>query len=73
MPGKRGGKPDGSRTGLTEAERAGDLVLFEDEVNPVMSAALDAGLTVTALHDHFFFDQPQVYFMHIGGEGTVDN
>lgn len=48
----------------------GDLVLFEDEVNPVMSAALDHGLAVTALHNHFFFDQPRVYFMHIGGEGS---
>jgi hypothetical protein len=49
----------------------GDTVLFEDEVNPVMSAALDAGLDVTALHNHFFFDQPRVYFMHIGGMGDV--
>src|SRR5216110_422830 len=50
----------------------GDTVLFEDEVNAVMSAALDNGLSVTALHNHFFFDQPKVYFMHIGGEGTVE-
>lgn len=50
----------------------GDLVLFEDEVNPVMSAALEAGLSVTALHNHFFYDQPKVYFMHIGGEGEVE-
>jgi hypothetical protein len=50
----------------------GDTVLFEDEVNPVMSAALDNGLSVTALHNHFFFDRPKVYFMHIAGEGTVD-
>ena len=50
----------------------GDFVLFEDEVNPVMSAALDAGLEVTALHNHFFHAEPQVYFMHIGGEGTVE-
>ncbi len=49
----------------------GDTVLFEDEVNPVMTAALDAGLQVTALHNHFFFDQPKVYFMHIGGTGTA--
>src|SRR5437867_1157740 len=49
----------------------GDTVLFEDEVNPAMSAALDAGLEVTALHNHFFFDQPKVYFMHIGGMGDV--
>ena len=51
----------------------GDTVLFEDEVNPAMSAALDSGLSVTALHNHFFFDHPKVYFMHIEGEGTVEN
>jgi hypothetical protein len=56
----------------SEVMIAGDLVLFEDEVNPVMSAALDAGISVTALHNHFFFDQPRVYFMHIGGEGALD-
>jgi Domain of Unknown Function (DUF1259) len=50
----------------------GDTVLFEDEVNAAMSAALDNGLSVTALHNHFFFDQPKVYFMHIEGKGTVD-
>jgi hypothetical protein len=54
-----------------EAMVMGDLVLFQDEVNPVMSAALENGLTVTALHNHFFFDEPKVYFMHIGGEGAV--
>ena len=53
-----------------EAMVMGDLVLFQDEVNPAMSAALDNGLAVTALHNHFFFDQPKVYFMHIAGEGT---
>jgi hypothetical protein len=50
----------------------GDLVLMQDEVNPVMSALLDSGLEVTALHNHFFYDQPKVYFMHIGGEGPTD-
>ena len=50
----------------------GDTVVFEDEVNPAMSAALDAGLEVTALHNHFFFDQPKVYFMHIGGTGSAE-
>ena len=49
----------------------GDTVLFEDEVNPVMSAALENGLEVTALHNHFFFDEPKVYFMHIGGMGDA--
>ena len=56
----------------TEAMVMGDTVLFEDEVNPVMSVAFDNGLSVTALHNHFFFDQPNVYFMHIEGEGTVE-
>lgn len=50
----------------------GDTVLFEDEVNATMSAALDNGLNVTALHNHFFFDHPKVYFMHIEGEGPAD-
>ncbi|HET6164905.1 MAG TPA: DUF1259 domain-containing protein [Planctomycetota bacterium] len=50
----------------------GDLVLFQDEVNPVMSALLDAGLSVTALHNHFFFDEPKVCFMHLGGEGKTE-
>ena len=50
----------------------GDTVLFEDEVYAAMSAALDNGLNVTALHNHFFFDRPKVYFMHIEGEGAVD-
>ena len=49
----------------------GDTVLFEDEVNAAMSAALDNGLNVTALHNHFFFDHPKVYFMHIEGEDAV--
>jgi hypothetical protein len=55
-----------------KAMMMGDTVLFEDEVNTAMSAALDNGLSVTALHNHFFFDQPKVYFMHIGGEGSAE-
>jgi hypothetical protein len=47
----------------------GDIVLLEDQVNPVMSAALDAGLDVTALHNHFFWDTPKIMFMHVGGMG----
>lgn len=50
----------------------GDIVLLEDQVNPVMSAALDAGLEVTALHNHFFWDSPKVMFMHIGGMGSEE-
>ena len=47
----------------------GDMVLLEDQVNQVMSVALDNGLEVTALHNHFFWDSPKVMFMHIGGMG----
>ena len=49
----------------------GDLVLTENEVNPVMSALLDHGLEVTALHNHFFWDDPRVFFMHIHGHGKA--
>src|SRR6266480_5788554 len=66
----------GTWAAFTEAKTGamvmGDTVLFEDEVNAAMSAALDNGLNVTALHNHFFFDRPKVYFMHIEGEGTAD-
>src|SRR5262245_54400059 len=48
----------------------GDLVLTEDEVNPVMSALLDNGIEVTALHNHFFWDQPRVFYMHVHAHGA---
>lgn len=51
----------------------GDLVLLEDEVNPVMSALLDNGLEVTALHNHFFWDQPAMFFMHVHGYGKTSD
>jgi hypothetical protein len=47
----------------------GDLVLAEDQVNPVMSVALGSGLAVTALHNHFLWDSPRIMFMHISGRG----
>src|SRR5919112_275249 len=49
----------------------GDLVLTEAEVNPVMSAILDNGLEVTALHNHFFFEQPRIFYMHVHGMGRA--
>jgi hypothetical protein len=48
----------------------GDLVLTQDEVNPVMSALLDNGLEVTALHNHFFWEEPRIFYMHVHGHGT---
>src|SRR3954466_8956659 len=49
----------------------GDLVLLQEEVNPVMSALLDNGLDVTALHNHFFWDNPRIYYMHVHGHGSA--
>lgn len=49
----------------------GDLVLLEDEVNPAMSALLDSGLEVTALHNHFFFESPRMFYMHVHGHGNA--
>jgi hypothetical protein len=49
----------------------GDLVLTQDEVNPVMSALLDHGLEVTALHNHFFWEEPRVFYMHVHGHGAA--
>jgi len=58
--------------GAGQAMVMGDLVLLEDQVNPVMSVALDNGLEVTALHNHFFWDAPKVMFMHVGGTATQE-
>ncbi|MEW6509860.1 MAG: DUF1259 domain-containing protein [Bacteroidota bacterium] len=49
----------------------GDLVLLEEEVNPVISALLANGLEVTALHNHFLFEDPRVMYMHIHGMGDA--
>lgn len=60
-------KPAGQHTVVM-----GDMVLLEDQVNPVMSTALDNGLEVTALHNHFLWDTPRVMFLHIGGMGSEE-
>ena len=66
----------GSWAAFTPAKRGamvmGDTVVFQDEVTPAMDAAFAAGLEVTALHNHFFYDEPKVYFMHIGGMGEPE-
>src|SRR5262249_48051975 len=53
------------------AMMAGDLVVFQDEVSPVMDAFFAHGCTVTALHNHFFFEEPKTFFMHFGGDGDT--
>src|SRR4029077_19393694 len=50
----------------------GDTVVFQDEVTPAMDAAFAGELEVTALHNHFFYDEPKVYFMHVGGTGDPE-
>jgi hypothetical protein len=50
----------------------GDTVVFQDEVTPAMDAAFAGGLEISGLHNHFFFDEPKVYFMHIGGQGEPE-
>ena len=50
----------------------GDTVVFEDEVTPAMDAAFANDLEVSGLHNHFFHDEPKVYFMHIGGMGDPE-
>jgi hypothetical protein len=50
----------------------GDTVVFQDEVTPAMDAAFAAGLEVSGLHNHFFYYEPKVYFMHIGGRGEPE-
>jgi hypothetical protein len=47
----------------------GDLVLTQEEVNPVMTAVLGSGLEVTALHNHFFGEEPRMFYMHVHGRG----
>jgi len=66
----------GSWAAFTKAEHGamvmGDTVVFQDEVTPAMDAAFAAGLEVSGLHNHFFFDEPKVYFMHVGGQGDPE-
>jgi hypothetical protein len=50
----------------------GDTVVFQDEVTPAIDAAFAHGLEVTGLHNHFFYDEPKVFFMHIGGRGEPE-
>jgi hypothetical protein len=50
----------------------GDTVVFQDEVTPAIDAAFTGGLEVTGLHNHYFYDEPKVYFLHIGGTGDPE-
>jgi hypothetical protein len=66
----------GSWAAFTAAPRGamvmGDTVVFQDEVTPAIDAAFAHGLEVSGLHNHFFYDEPKVYFIHIGGRGEPE-
>lgn len=49
----------------------GELVLFQDEINCAISALLNNNIDVSALHNHFLYDVPKVYFLHFSGKGTI--
>ena len=50
----------------------GDIVIQENEIGPVQQVALENGLTITAIHNHFMRDEPKVMYMHIGGMGPEE-
>ena len=47
-----------------------DTVLLQEEVNGLVSAAQANGLEVSAIHNHFFYEEPRIFFMHIHGMGA---
>ena len=51
----------------------GDLVLLEDEVNPVMEKLRSAGFEITAVHNHLINETPRVLYMHYMGQGAAVN
>jgi hypothetical protein len=53
------------------AEVMGDLVLKQEEVNPVLTRLLEGGLTITALHNHLLRSSPATMYMHVHGEGDA--
>jgi Domain of Unknown Function (DUF1259) len=57
-----------------DGERAmlmSDTVLLQEEVNPLISTAQDHGLQVTAIHNHFFYESPRIFYMHLHGMGDA--
>jgi hypothetical protein len=49
-----------------------DTVLLQEEVNPLISAAQNNGLEIGAIHNHFFYEEPRVFYMHLHGMGTAE-
>ncbi|TIL63257.1 DUF1259 domain-containing protein [Mesorhizobium sp.] len=57
--------------GGNEAMAMGDLVLTQEEVNPVMKTLIENGLEVTALHNHLLRSEPATMYMHVSGHGDA--
>lgn len=55
----------------TDTRVMGDLVLLEDEVNPVLSKLQEGGIEQTAIHNHVFGEQPRIVYMHVEGHGDA--
>jgi len=52
-----------------EAMVMGDLVLLEDEINPVVTKLIENGIEITAVHNHLLRANPATFYLHIGGVG----
>ena len=50
----------------------GDIVVTEEDLKPVQQEVIKQGLTITAIHNHFVRNEPDVMYMHIGGMGTEE-
>jgi len=48
-----------------------DTVLLQEEVNPLISSAQANGLEISAIHNHFFYEEPRIFYMHLHGMGNV--
>jgi hypothetical protein len=58
---------DGKRAAIT-----GDFVLLADEVNPVLKALTESGISVTAIHNHMLYDNPRLFMMHYWAVGDPE-
>jgi hypothetical protein len=50
----------------------GDIVLTENDLKPVQLEVIKQGLTITAIHNHFVRNHPNIMYMHIGGNGKTE-
>ncbi len=55
-----------------KAAVAGDFVMLEDEVEPVLKTLIENGIEVVALHNHMVHEKPHVFFLHYWGMGNAE-